>query len=202
MPLQSSATARGLNGSGSNQPDPAWLLGLSLVSQSCYKVEGDARLRVRPNRRNLPIRGRASVRPRPVGWPTAAMSQHAIRSSDPAAALRFLDVGLIILALPFVVVADLPVLGYAVGAGAWIVQRIAGELVERRARGAEDPRTAIGLTVASIIARAWVVGLAIVAVGTAGSREDGAMAAATVLAAFSIYFAMNVLLRSLERGAR
>jgi hypothetical protein len=130
------------------------------------------------------------------------MSQHAIRSSDPAAALRFLDVGLIILALPFVVVADLPVLGYAVGAGAWIVQRIAGELIERRARAAGDPRTEIGLTVGSIIARAWVVGLAIVAVGTAGSRDDGAMAAATVLAAFSIYFAMNVLLRSLERGAR
>lgn len=130
------------------------------------------------------------------------MSQHAIRSSDPAAALRFLDVGLIILALPFVVVAGLPVLGYAVGAGAWIVQRIAGELVERRARAAEDPRTEIGLTVGSIIARAWLVGLAIVAVGTAGSRDDGAMAAATVLAAFSIYFAMNVLLRSLERGAR
>jgi hypothetical protein len=125
-----------------------------------------------------------------------------MRSSDPAAALRFLDVGLIILALPFVAVAGLPVLGYAVGAGAWIVQRIAGELVERRARAADDPRTEIGLTVASIIARAWLVGLAIVAVGTAGSRDDGAMAAATVLAAFSIYFAMNVLLRSLERGAK
>jgi hypothetical protein len=130
------------------------------------------------------------------------MSQHAIRSSDPAAALRFLDVGLIILASPFVAVAGLPVLGYVVGAGAWIVQRIAGELVERRARAADDPRTEIGLTVASIIARAWVVGLAIVAVGMAGSRDDGAMAAATVLAAFSIYFAMNVLLRSLERSAK
>jgi hypothetical protein len=129
------------------------------------------------------------------------MSQHAIRTSDPADALRFLDVGLVVLALPFVAVAGLPMLGYVVGAGAWIVQRVAGELVERRAKHTPDPRTAIGLTVASIIARAWVVGLAIVAVGTTGSRDDGAMAAATVLAAFSIYFAMNVLLRSLERGA-
>ena len=129
------------------------------------------------------------------------MSQHAIRTSDPADALRFLDIGLVVLALPFVAVAGLPMLGYAVGAGAWIVQRVAGELVERRAKHSPDVRTAIGLTVASIIARAWVVGLAIVAVGTAGSREDGAMAAATILAAFSIYFAMNVVLRSLERGA-
>jgi hypothetical protein len=130
------------------------------------------------------------------------MSQHAIRTSDPADALRFLDVGLVVLALPFVAVADLPMLGYVVGAGAWILQRLAGELVERRAKNSPDPRTEIGLTVASIIARAWVVGLAIVAVGTAGSREDGAMAAATILAAFSIYFAMNVVLRSLERGAK
>ena len=53
---------------------------------------------------------------------------------------------------------------------------------------------------ASIIARAWVVGLAILAVGLAGTRDDGAMAAATVLAAFTIYFAMNLLVRSLERG--
>src|SRR5262245_16046990 len=102
MPLQSSAMAPGLSGSGSRRHDPAWLLALSRVSLTCYKVEFDARLPARPHRRELPTQGAASVRPRPVGWPTAAMSQHAIRSSDPAAALRFLDVGLIILALPFV----------------------------------------------------------------------------------------------------
>jgi hypothetical protein len=130
------------------------------------------------------------------------MSQHAIRTSDPAAPLRFLDVGLIVLAAPFVVVAGLPVLGYAVGAGAWIIQRAVGEYTERRAKASDDPRTAIGLSVASIIARAWVVGLAILAVGLAGTRDDGAMAAATVLIAFTIYFAMNLLLRSLERTHR
>lgn len=129
------------------------------------------------------------------------MSPHAITTSDPGAALRFLDVGLILLALPFVALADLPMLGYAVGAGAWVLQRLAGEWAEHRARTATDARTAVGLSVASIIARAWVVGLAIIAVGLAGSRDDGAMAAGTVLAAFSIYFAMNLLLRSLERGA-
>jgi hypothetical protein len=128
------------------------------------------------------------------------MSHHALRTSDPVAPLRFLDVGLILLAAPFVAVSGLPVLGYAVGAGAWILQRVAGELIERRAKASPDPRTAVGLSVASIIARAWVVGLAIVTVGLAGTRDDGAMAAATVLAAFTIYFAMNLLVRSLERG--
>jgi len=127
------------------------------------------------------------------------MSHHALRTSDTVAPLRFLDVGLIVLAAPFVAVAGLPLLGYAVGAGAWILQRVAGELIERRAKASHDPRTAVSLSVASIIARAWVVGLAIVTVGLAGERDDGAMAAATVLAAFTIYFAMNLLVRSLER---
>jgi Kef-type K+ transport system membrane component KefB len=129
------------------------------------------------------------------------MSQHATVTSDPAAPLRFLDVGLIVLAAPFVAIAGLPLLGYAIGAGAWIVQRIVGEWTERRARASHDARTAVGLSMASIIARAWVVALAILAVGLGGTRDDGAMAAATVLIAFTIYFAMNLLLRSLERGA-
>jgi len=116
------------------------------------------------------------------------------------APLRFLDVGLVVLAAPFVAVAGLPLLGYAIGAGAWVLQRLAGELIERRAQASHDPRTAVGLSVASIIARAWVVGLAIITVGLAGTHDDGAMAAATVLAAFTIYFAMNLLVRSLERG--
>jgi hypothetical protein len=128
------------------------------------------------------------------------MSQHAFRTVDPVAPLRFLDVGLVVLAAPFVAVSGLPLLGYAVGAGAWVLQRVAGELIERRAKASHDPRTAVGLSVASIIARAWVVGLAILTVGLAGTRDDGAMAAATVLAAFTIYFAMNLLVRSLERG--
>jgi hypothetical protein len=128
------------------------------------------------------------------------MSHHVLRTVDPVAPLRFLDVGLVVLAAPFVAVSGLPLLGYAVGAGAWVLQRVAGELIERRAKASDDPRTAVGLSVASIIARAWVVGLAILTVGLAGTRDDGAMAAATVLAAFTIYFAMNLLVRSLERG--
>ena len=46
---------------------------------------------------------------------------------------------------------------------------------------------------------AWIVALAIVAAGLAGSREDGATAAALVLAAFTVYFVMTAFGRSLER---
>jgi hypothetical protein len=55
-------------------------------------------------------------------------------------AARFLDVLLVLLAAPFVLVAGVPLLGYVVGAAGWIVSRLVGELVERRARASDDVR--------------------------------------------------------------
>jgi hypothetical protein len=116
-------------------------------------------------------------------------------------AVRYLDVVLVILTLPFVAVAGLPLLGYAVGAVAWISQRLAAVLLERHARDREDVRSAIGINVAGMIGRAWLVGLTILAVGLAGDREDGVAAAVLILAAFTVYFSMTLLLRSLERSS-
>src|SRR3954447_4340261 len=103
MPQRSTPATGLLNGIGSG--------GSRGVSQSCYKVEFAAKLTVRPHRRDArpsPPRGRALVRARPVGWRPPAMSHHALRTSDTVAPLRFLDVGLIVLAAPFVAVAGLP----------------------------------------------------------------------------------------------
>jgi hypothetical protein len=119
--------------------------------------------------------------------------------SDPLAPVRYLDVVLVVLAAPFVVLMDLPVLGYVVGAGAWIAQRIAHVAVERAARRQPDARRAIGLSFASSMARSWLVALAILIVGLTAEREDGLMAAVLVLAAFTAYLATTLTLRALER---
>ena len=37
--------------------------------------------------------------------------------------IRYLDIVLLVVALPVFVAADLPMLGYAAGAAAWLVQR-------------------------------------------------------------------------------
>lgn len=118
------------------------------------------------------------------------------------AAARYLDVILVLASLPFVVVAELPLLGYAVGAGGWIAQRGLGAYLERRARAADDPRTYAGVTLAGVLGRAWLLGLTILAVGLAGAREDGAMAAALVLAAFTVYFAITLILRPERNPSR
>jgi hypothetical protein len=118
--------------------------------------------------------------------------------ADPLTLYRWLDVVLVVLAAPFVVLMDLPVLGYAVGAAAWIVNRAIGYGVERWARSTGDVRKAVGLNLGALIARSWLVGLTILAVGLAGEREDGLTAAILLLAAFTLYFANSLLLRSFE----
>ena len=118
--------------------------------------------------------------------------------ADPLVLLRWLDVVLVVLAAPFVVLMDLPVLGYAVGAAAWIANRLIGVGVEKLAGGQQDVRRAVGLNLFALIARSWLVGLTILAVGLAGDREDGLTAAILVLAAFTVYFVTSLLSRSLE----
>jgi hypothetical protein len=119
--------------------------------------------------------------------------------SDPLALVRFLDVVLVVLAAPFVVLLGAPVLGYAVGGGAWIVQRCAAVAIERRAARADNVKTALGLNMASLVVRAWLIGLTILAVGLIAEREDGLTAGITVLAAFTVYFATSLIIRPLER---
>jgi hypothetical protein len=118
------------------------------------------------------------------------------------ALLRYLDVVLIVAALPFVALAGLPLLGYAVGAVAWILQRAAGVALERQAAKTKDIRRQVGLNLGGTLARAWIVGGAILAVGLAGEREDGLTAAVLVFVAFTVYFALSVILHTVARGAK
>lgn len=121
------------------------------------------------------------------------------RGADPLVFVRYLDVVLLILAAPFVILLGAPVLGYAVGAVVWTIQRLAAVAIERRASRAGDVKTALGLNMGSLILRAWLVGLTILAVGLIAEREDGLMAGITVLVAFTVYFATSLIIRPLER---
>jgi hypothetical protein len=118
---------------------------------------------------------------------------------DPVAFVRYLDVIILALATPFVILLGAPVLGFGVAAAMWIVQRAAAVTIERRAERSGDMRTAVGLNMASLILRAWLIGLTILAVGLIAAREDGLTAGITVLAAFTVYFATSLILRPLER---
>ncbi len=130
----------------------------------------------------------------------AAAPNTGVDITDPLVIFRWLDVFLVVLAAPFALLMGAPALGYLVGAGAWILNRVIGVLVERRAGAQPDIRRAVGLNLGALIARSWLVGLTILAVGLAGEREDGLTAAILLLAAFTLYFVSSLLLRSFERN--
>jgi hypothetical protein len=52
-----------------------------------------------------------------------------------------------------------------------------------------------------MIARTWLVGIAILVVGIAAEREDGFTAAVLCLAAYTVHLATALILRPLERNA-
>ena len=127
-------------------------------------------------------------------------TSNAAGTIDALAPVRYLDVVLLVLAAPFVVLLDLPLLGYVVGAGVWIVQRVLEASLDHAARHSEA-RRAIGLKVVSMIGRTWLVGIGILAVGLAAEREDGFTAAVLCLAAYTVHLATALILRPLERNA-
>jgi hypothetical protein len=112
---------------------------------------------------------------------------------------RWIDVVLVVALAPFVLLMSAPVLGYVAGALAWILTRVAGHFVDRRALTSDDPKKAAGLLLFAGLGRSWLLGLTILAVGLGGARSDGLTAAVLVFVAFSIYLAGRVANRPARR---
>ncbi len=106
-------------------------------------------------------------------------------------ALRYLDVCLVLATAPFVLIGGLPVTGYLIGSGAWLLTRLGTAAVYARAVRVRDPKGRAGLQVGAMMARIWIVALAVLAARYAGGKSDGIMAAALVLAAFTVYLALS-----------
>src|SRR5207249_1838700 len=106
--------------------------------------------------------------------------------------LRYLDLVVLALALPVFLLADFPLAGYFVGAGAWIVQRVVQIVLLRRAAATRDPRTLVGITAASMIGRGWFCAIAIFLVGILDGDDAGLAAALLVIALFTVYFTVQM----------
>lgn len=125
------------------------------------------------------------------------MSAPAVTGASAApAALRFADVIVVVAAAPFVLLAGAPLLGYAVAAVAWTAQRLLAVAVEAKAKQADDVRRAVGLNVGALLARVWLLALAIVLVGVLGDRDEGVAACVTALVALTIHFATGFVVRA------
>jgi hypothetical protein len=115
--------------------------------------------------------------------------------------LRNLDLAILALALPFFVLAGLPVLGWLTAAGVWAMWRGVGELAERRADREEDPRRVAGLMAGSMIGRGWALGLILIAVGLGAGDDVGLSAAILSVVLFTVRFTLKALMRPFGSGS-
>jgi len=109
---------------------------------------------------------------------------------------KYVDLVLLAAALAVFLLADLPLLGYAVGAVAWLAQRGIQMVAAQRTR--EELRTgnrqkAMGIVAATTLGRVWLMATAVLVVGLLGQREDGLAAGVLLAALFTVSFAAQGL---------
>jgi diacylglycerol kinase len=115
--------------------------------------------------------------------------------------LRYLDLVLLVLALPVFIAAGFPMAGYLGIAGIWIVM-YGIELISNRAiEGAverRDRRAAMGWLGATGLARAWIAALGVLIIGLAAGKDAGLAAAVLAAILFTVHLGSRILLRLTE----
>lgn len=108
---------------------------------------------------------------------------------------KYVDLLALVAALAVFLIGGFPMLGFAVAAGVWLVQRGIQVLAQRRmvqelSRG--NRQKAMGIVAGSGLGRVWLMVTAALLVGVA-EREAGLAAAILLLALFTISFAAQGL---------
>jgi len=115
--------------------------------------------------------------------------------------LRNLDLLVLALALPLFLIADLRLIGYAGTAAAWLAQRGISAYAARRAAETGDRRAAMGVMAGTMVARLWLMGLSVLAVGLI-EREAGLAAALLAAVLFTVSFSTLLIVKPLEEAQR
>ncbi len=122
-----------------------------------------------------------------------AVAAGTVTGSHTMPLLRYLDVVAVVLAAAPAVVLGVPTLGFGIGAGAWLLQRLIHAQEHRLYSGIQEPRNLLAVRLFEAFGRIWLLAIAIVVAGVAGGRADGLTAAVTIFAAYSIAFVIRVL---------
>ncbi len=134
--------------------------------------------------------------------PTAAAHPHPDvpnRVHQPVWA--YSDVVLVVLAMAPAVALGAPVLGYAIGAGGWLLQRVIAETDRRWIGRVSEPVKQLGVSLFEAFGRIWLLAGAIIIAGIAGGRQDGLTAALVIFGAYSVAFVLKVITRPTRHGA-
>jgi hypothetical protein len=114
-------------------------------------------------------------------------------------ALAFFDVLVLVVAAPIMLLIGVPASGYLIGAGAWIVLRLAGVGLERAASGTSDPGRAIGIRLGYMLGRLFALAIAVILVRKGDGQDAGLTALVVIVFAFTAQLATSALTRPRSR---
>jgi hypothetical protein len=109
--------------------------------------------------------------------------------------LLYFDVVVIVVAAPIMIAIGVSPGGYAIGAGAWIVLRAVGAVLERNKALHADPRTDVSVRLGYMLGRLFLLAIAVILARTQGGRDAGLAALAVIVVAFTIQLAISAITR-------
>jgi hypothetical protein len=128
------------------------------------------------------------------------MSLSAPAPSDaPATVLAYLDVVLVAVAAPIMLLIGVSAAGYLVGAGVWIVLRVAGIGVDRAAAALGDARREVNLRLGYLIGRLFLLAIAVILVRNGSGRDAGLAALLVIVFAFTLQLVLSFTNRPRSR---
>jgi len=115
---------------------------------------------------------------------------------------KYVDLVVLAAALAVFLLGGLPMLGFAAGAGVWLLQRAIQALAERRASGelaAGNRQRAMALVAVSTLGRVGLMATAVLVAGIV-EREAGLSSAILVAVLFTVSFAAQGIAHLFDEG--
>ena len=119
----------------------------------------------------------------------------SVPSERPARLLEYFDVALLVVGAPIMILIGVSASGYGIGAGAWIVLRAVGVLVERTPALHRDARTEISTRLGYMLSRLFLLALAVVLARSSSGRDAGVAALVVIVVAFTLQLAVSAIAR-------
>ena len=113
-------------------------------------------------------------------------------------ALSYLDVVVLVVAAPIMLLIGVPAVGYAVGAGAWIVLRAVGIGVDRVAAATQEQARELAIRMGYLLGRLFLLAIAVILARQA-SKDDGLTALVVIVFAYTFSMILSIFTRAWSR---
>jgi hypothetical protein len=109
--------------------------------------------------------------------------------------LRYLDVILVVIGAPILILIGVSATGYAIGGGAWIALRAAGEVLERNQALHANFRIDVNVRLGFMLSRLFLLAIAVIVARSQSGRDAGLTALVVVAVAFTVQLAVSAMSR-------